>query len=107
MTRRFRLDLRINDTLVLSNATVDLEEVGPTAQNASDQTAKTDNGPKMTENQKRFMFRLLGAQKVDGREAERHLRDYFRVASVNDITKEQASAYIDTLVKDREKGDGK
>jgi hypothetical protein len=104
MTRRFRFDLRINDLLVLSNATVDLEEVGPAPQNASGQAAKTDNGPKITDNQRRFLFRLLAGQRIDGNQAEAHLRDYFKVKGLGDIPKEAASTYIDQLVRDQKEG---
>ena len=67
---------------------------------------KADSGPRITENQRRFLFRLLAAQKVEGKDAEAHLKDYFKVRSVNDIPKDTASQYIDQLVRDQ-KGDGK
>lgn len=62
---------------------------------------RTDNGPRMTENQKRFIFRLLAGQKVEGRDAERHLLDYFKVRTVTEIGKDQASKYIEQLVADQ------
>ena len=62
---------------------------------------RSDNAPRMTENQKRFMFRLLAGQKVEGKEAERHVLDYFKVRSLSEISKAQASQYIEELVADQ------
>jgi hypothetical protein len=62
---------------------------------------KTDTGPRMTENQKRFIFRLLAGQKVEGKDAERHLLDYFKVRSFSEIGKQEASQYIEELVRDQ------
>ncbi len=62
---------------------------------------RQDTGEKMTEPQRRFLFRLLGAQKVTGAAAEKHLRDYFKVQNLSDIPKQAASEYIDQMVKDK------
>ncbi len=62
---------------------------------------KSDNGPRMTENQRRFMFRLLAGQKVEGRDAERHILDYLKVRTLSEVTKAQASQYIEELVADQ------
>jgi hypothetical protein len=56
---------------------------------------------KMTDPQKRYLFRLLGAQGIEGKAAEDHLKDYFRVASLKDVPKLAASGYIDQLAKGR------
>ena len=58
-------------------------------------------GERMSEPQRRYLFRLLAAQKVTGKDAEKHLRDYFRLVSLADIPKEAASKYIDQMVKDK------
>jgi hypothetical protein len=55
----------------------------------------------MTDPQKRYLFRLLAAQGMQGKKAEEHLRSYFRVARLADISRSAASTYIDQLVKDR------
>jgi hypothetical protein len=62
---------------------------------------RSDNGPRMTENQRRFIFRLLAGQKVEGKDAERHILDYLQVRSLSEITKGQASQYIEELVADQ------
>jgi hypothetical protein len=60
----------------------------------------TNSGERMTEPQKRYLFRLLAAQKMEGKAAEEHLKTYFHVARLTEIPKDAASAYIDQLVKD-------
>jgi hypothetical protein len=62
---------------------------------------REDRGEKLTDPQRRFLFRLLAAQKVEGKQAEAHLREYFRVSQIGDITKADASEYINQLAKDR------
>lgn len=62
---------------------------------------KQDNAERMTDPQRRYLFRLLAAQKVEGKQAEVHLREYFRVSQIGEITKEDASEYINHLTKDR------
>ena len=59
------------------------------------------NEEKMTDPQKRYLFRLLGAQGIEGKAAEEHLKDYFRVGSLRDVPKLAASGYIDQLAKGR------
>ncbi len=102
MTKRFRCHLRINDTLVLSNLTVDPEEMASAPENPSGTAPKKAEGPRITENQRRFLFRLLAAQKIEARSAEEHLKEYFGVRAVGDIPKDQASQYIDQLVRDQQ-----
>jgi hypothetical protein len=77
----------------------------PSKPNASGGEARSDNGPRMTENQKRFIFRLLAGQKIEGKDAERHLLDYFKVRAVSEIGKAQASTYIEQLVADQKDAD--
>lgn len=60
-----------------------------------------DGETRMTDPQKRYLFRLLGAQGVQGKDAEAQLKQYFRVANLRDVTKAMASEYINQLAKDR------
>jgi hypothetical protein len=68
--------------------------------------ANGPTGETMTEPQKRYIFRLLGAQGLEPKKIEAHLRDYFKVRSLSDIPKQDASAYIDQLVKDQKEAQG-
>jgi hypothetical protein len=61
---------------------------------------------KMTDPQKRYLFRLLGAQGVQGKDAEAQLKQYFRVMNLRDVTKAAASEYINQLAKDRKDAHG-
>ncbi len=63
--------------------------------------SRPDTGEKMTDPQKRYLFRLLAAQDVNGKAAEAHLREYFAVERIADISKAAASTYIDELAKAR------
>ena len=65
-------------------------------------TTHHNAGEKMSEPQRRYLFRLLGAQKVTGKDAEKHLRDYFKVKALDEVTKQAASDYISQLKKDHE-----
>jgi hypothetical protein len=62
--------------------------------------------PRMTDPQKRYLFRLLGAQGVQGRDAEAHLKQFFRVGNLRDVSKNAASDYINQLAKDKKDAHG-
>jgi hypothetical protein len=81
------------------------ERSAPTRPQATNGTA-TAGEPKMTDPQKRYLFRLLGAQGVQGKDAEVHLKQYFRVVNLRDVTKTAASEYINQLAKDRKDANG-
>ena len=74
---------------------------GTPPKTAKEQNARASNGEPMTESQRRYLFRLLAAQGTEGKATEDHLKEYFEVASLRQITKTQASSYIDQLVKDQ------
>ena len=106
MSRTYRVTLRYPDGNAVFIGTIDAEEIleipkrdrpagngGPPATN--------NTGERMTDPQKRYLFRLLAAQKIETKAAEEHLRTYFRVSRLTDIPKDAASAYIDQLVKDQ------
>ena len=110
MARTYRVTLRYPDGNAMFVGTIDAEEIieipkrdkavlngGPPPPHA----ANNGTGERMTDPQKRYLFRLLAAQKVEGKAAEEHLKTYFRVSRLADIPKESASAYIDQLVKDQ------
>ena len=63
--------------------------------------ASSDGEPKMTEPQKRYLFRLLALQGVEGKAAEEHLKEHFKVKLLRDIPKAGASQLIDQMAKDQ------
>lgn len=56
------------------------------------------DGDAMTDPQKRYLFRLLAEQDLEGEAAYQHLKDLFQVNSLSEITKLEASRVIDQLV---------
>jgi len=89
----------------VTTASAAAEQSAPSRPQAA--TNGTANGEaKMTDPQKRYLFRLLGAQGVQGKDAEAHLKQYFRVLNLRDVTKASASDYINQLAKDRKDAHG-
>jgi hypothetical protein len=107
--REYRFTVK---TLTFTNGfpagSLEFEEVpsdgNPTASGSSRPTSNTHE--EMTEPQRRYLFRLLAAQGVEGKAAEDHLKDYFRVRQLKEVTRQAASQYIDQLVKDQKDGSG-
>jgi len=108
MSRTYRVTLRYPDGNAMFVGTVDAEEIveiprreKPALNGGPPASHTNGGGERMTDPQKRYLFRLLGAQGVEGKKAEEHLKTYFRVPRLGDIPKDAASAYIDQLVKDQ------
>jgi len=69
--------------------------------------ASGSNGePKMTEPQKRYLFRLLAQQGVEGKRAEAHLKEHFGVQNLRDVTKAGASELIEQMIADQKEATG-
>lgn len=60
------------------------------------------NGAMMTEAQRRYLFRILAGQGIDNEAAHEHLKEHFGVPSLAQVTKAQATAAIDELLKGEE-----
>jgi hypothetical protein len=109
MTTAYRVTLKYPDGTTMFMGTVHAEEIiqipaaDKSARNgpASSNGRPADDGERMSDPQKRYLFRLLGAQGVEGKKAEEHLKSYFKVSRLIDIPKQAASTYIDQLVKDQ------
>lgn len=109
MAMTYRITLKYPDGSTMFLGTVSAEEVSDAP--AKDRPAVSNNhqpdtGERMTDPQKRYLFRLLGAQGVSGKAAEEHLRQYFHVGKLADIQKASASDYINQLVKDKQNATG-
>ncbi len=61
----------------------------------------------MTDAQKRYLFRLLAEQGKEGEEAHEHLKKLFRVSSLKEVTKLEASQAIERLLASSKGGAGK
>jgi hypothetical protein len=62
------------------------------------------NGDAMTEAQQRKLFRMLGERGISGEKAIAHLKGLFRVNTLKEVTKRDASAMIDQLLKEASNG---
>jgi|SRR5713101_9258219 len=64
--------------------------------------ALSGNGePRMTEPQRRYLFRLLAQQGLDGKAAEAHLKRAFQVTTLREVSKASASHLIEQMVADQ------
>lgn len=71
-------------------------------QNQGD-TSGTDE-KSMTNAQKRFLFRLMAGQGVEGEKAHERLKEYFQVDALKDVTKFEASKMIEKLLEENKGG---
>jgi hypothetical protein len=105
MATTYRITLKYPDGSTMFLGTVLAEEVAHTTpateRPAANSKSADSDGEAMTDPQKRYLFRLLAAQGMQGKTAEEHLRACFRVSRLGDISRSAASSYIDQLVKDR------
>jgi len=76
------------------------EEKTEKMQNKSSQT----DGKEMTAAQKRFLFRLMVGQGVEGEKAHQQLMEFFQVDSLKDVTKYEASKMIERLLEESKGG---
>jgi hypothetical protein len=53
----------------------------------------------MSDAQKRYLFRILAEKGMEGEVAHEHLKRLFGVASLKEVTKEEASTKIDDLLR--------
>ncbi len=56
--------------------------------------------------QKRYIFRLLADQGIEGDEAHENLKERFQVDSLKEVTKTEASQVIEKLLEEQKGGDG-
>ena len=102
MGKLWKITLKNSDSSPFAVLLADVEEFtdGPTPLKEA-AGGNGNNEEKLTDPQKRYLFRLLAAQGIEGKAAEEHLKDYFRVPAVKDVPKVAASGYIDQLAKGR------
>jgi len=65
--------------------------------------SQTD-GEEMTAAQKRFLFRLMAGQGIDGDKAHEQLKGLFQVDSLKDVSKYEASKMIERLLEESKGG---
>ncbi len=60
----------------------------------------------MTDAQKRYLFRILADQDIEGDDASEHLKNLFQVESLKEVTKQEASRAIEQLLEKSKGGKG-
>ncbi len=60
------------------------------------------NGESMTFPQKKYLFRLLAGQGIEGDKAHFRLKELFKVDSLKEVSKLEASRLIERLIKEIE-----
>lgn len=66
-----------------------------------------NNGDGMTFPQKKFLFRLLAGQGIEGDQAHARLKELFKVEALKEIGKIEASRMIERLLKESKGGDNR
>ena len=61
-------------------------------------SAPEEKVPIMTQAQKRYLFRILAEQGIEGDEAYQYLKDFFQVDSLKEVSKLEASKAIEQLI---------
>ncbi len=95
-------------TLLITREHMDTQKSAPAPAPSAPVTTRP-NGPaaggngeaRMTEPQKRYLFRLLAQQGVDGKSAEAHLKQVFQVTTLREVSKIAASQLIEQMVADQ------
>jgi hypothetical protein len=65
----------------------------------------SNDGDLMTYPQKRFLFRILAEQGIEGDKANEHLVKLFQADSLKDVSKVEASQMIDRLLNETKGGE--
>lgn len=63
-----------------------------------------NNDSMMTDAQKRYLFRLVADQGIEGDAAHDHLKKLFGVDSLKEVTKQEASQAIERLLEESKAG---
>ena len=64
------------------------------------------NGELMTYPQKRFLWRILSQQGIEGNKVQEHLLKLFQVETLKEVTKVEASRMIERLLKEAKVPEG-
>jgi len=79
----------------------DARERSSAAQAVPAKEKERTNGDPMTSPQKRMLFRLMATQGIEGEKAHEELKKRFRVKSLQDVSKLEASQMIERLIEEK------
>ena len=95
-------------SFVISERALPETPSGPQKEQApgkKEESAKNPEEPKMTDAQKRYLFRILAEQGREGEEAHEHLKKkIFQVEKLSDVPKFEASQAIQRLLAESKGG---
>ena len=72
-------------------------------QQNNSENSRSSNDDGMTDAQKRYLFRILAEQGTEGDDAHEYLMDLFKVESLKDVSKFEASRAIEQLLEKAER----
>ena len=102
MAHTYRIMLKTLDGVNFFTGTLvaeEIVEIRPKERTTANGPSAIDPADRMTDPQRRYLFRLLAAQGFDGKQAEEHLKEHFQVSRLVDVSRQAASEYIDRLLK--------
>ena len=73
----------------------------PESKTEKNQGSGSQNGELMTEAQRRYLFRILAEQGIEGDAAFEKLKSLFEVSVLKEVTKRDASKMIERLLEDQ------
>jgi len=103
-------ELRLSDGKLLASLRlydfqiVEKENEGATPKPEPAKNGANGNGNSMTESQQRKLFRLLAERGIEGEKALARLKELFRVITLKEVGKYEASQMIDKFVKEAANG---
>ena len=91
------LNLRLIETQAIEQESTQVKD------STSQPGAATADRSSMTDAQKRYLFRIMAEQGMEGDKAHEHLKALFGVDSLQDVGKAEASRMIEHLLEKAEK----
>jgi len=99
------LVLHLLEEMALEDSSKAQSEKKPDSGKTKPQTQSPQNeNPPMTDAQKRYLFRLLADQGIEGDKAHVRLLELFQVDSLKEVTKLEASKMIERLIGEAKGG---
>jgi len=95
-------DGKPTSTLPESSVSDPAKQSVPESLNRKSTTDTQIDRSKMTDSQRRYLFRLLAERGIENDEAHEKLKEHFSVSNLKNATKAQASELIDQLVNEKE-----
>ena len=100
------LFLNLGQGIVLEGQLDDRKQEAPRNGNGNGNGHAAGNGELMTYPQKRFLWRILAQQGIEGNKVQEHLLKLFQVENLKEVTKIEASRMIERLLKEAKVPEG-